>query len=329
MDFDNIIGQKEIVESLKNSIKDDRVGHAYIFSGPKGIGKKTVARIFAGLLLCEVSGTVKSCGGCLPCRLLSNKSNPDFHEIDTDGSSIGVEEIRNLQSGIVIRPLYSARKVYLIIDADKMTVQAQNCLLKTLEEPPGYSAIILTTANAEALLETIRSRAVRYNFRKNTFEEIRELLDKQSKGGARDTGFIVSFSDGVIGTALELFNSEEFIGLREKTVEIIFRLQKAKLLDVFDLYAFFESSKGSIDAILDIMLMIYRDLLVFRTTGKENILINSDKKDIILRNAGDFPVQRLIRNLEAVESARRNIKHNANYQLSIEVMLMKLQEENG
>ncbi|MCX7708860.1 MAG: DNA polymerase III subunit delta' [Clostridia bacterium] len=328
MDFSSIIGQQEVIDSLKNSIESEKVGHAYIFAGPTGIGKKTVARIFASMLLCSNSGVAGSCGECLSCRLAENNSNPDFHEVNPEGASIGVDEIRDVLSNIVVRPMYGKKKVYLIIDAERMTVQAQNSLLKTLEEPPSYGVIILTTSNYGALLETIRSRTIKLSFKKNSPLEIKALLEGRFGNTIKAVDFVTSYADGIIGTALKLAGSEEFIALREKTLELLQKLRRSKLSTVFDQYPFFEENKEDVDVILDIALLFFRDLLAYKNTGDENILINSDKKDIILNNASVYSTDRLIRSVETIENTRKIIKQNANYQLSIEVMLMKLQEED-
>ncbi|MCX7747339.1 MAG: DNA polymerase III subunit delta' [Clostridia bacterium] len=327
MKLNEILGQKEVISGLVNAFQQDKVGHAYLFSGQKGLGKKTVARIFAGMLLCEKETGDESCGVCQACSMYLEHSNPDYFEIDTDEKSIGIEEIRKLQSDIIIRPMYSKRKIYVIIDGDKMTVQAQNCLLKILEEPPSYAVIIMTISNYDAILETVRSRSVRLPFSKNSPEEVRRALDLKLSGIHKDLDFIISYSDGVIGTALELAGSDEFSALREKTMEILVQISKSKLLDVFRIYDFFEANKNEIDTILDIMLLFYRDMLVLSKAGKENILINSDKKDIIKGNVSAWSDLQLVRNIEIIEQTRKNLKYNANYQLSIEVMLMKLREE--
>lgn len=327
MDFNSIVGQREVVTNLKNLIAGKRVGHAYIFSGPKGIGKKTITRIFSAMLLCREPDFDKCCGRCLPCRMLAAGSNPDYNEIDTSGTSIGVDDIRSMHSDVVVRPLYSDRKVYLIIDAERMTIQAQNCLLKTLEEPPEYAVILLTTSNYDALIETIRSRAMRYSLKTNSPDEVRGLLNSKFGSGIKSLDFIASYSGGVIGTALELAGSDEFISIREKTLEILLRLARPRLIDVFEIYSFFEQNRNNINTILNIMTLFYRDLLIMKKAAGENVLINSDKKDIILSNVSRFTIQKLMNNIELIEQTRRNIKQNANYQLSIEVMLMKLQEE--
>lgn len=327
MNFEEFIGQKEIITSIKKSLGNNRTGHAYIFNGPKGIGKKTLAKIFGFRLICENNNKVERCGTCPPCRMADNGYNPDFHIVWHQDESIGVEEIRKLQSDIMIKPVYSNKKVYLIIDADRMTIQAQNCLLKVLEEPPSYAVFILTTAKYDALLGTIRSRSIRFNFKKNTFSEVETALEQKHHGGNNGHAFIISYADGVIGTALELAESEEFASIREQVTNIVFRLTKAELLDIFEVYDFFEANKNRVELVFDIMLLLYRDLMIIKRVGKENILINSDKRDIILNNVSNFSMESLFRNIELIEKTRLNIKQNANYQLSIEVMLMKLQED--
>lgn len=327
MDFSSVTGQDNIKESLISSIENGQVGHAYIFCGPKGIGKRTLARIFASALLCREYSDGKSCDCCPPCRMFASGSNPDYKEVRSEGTSIGIDEIRDIQADIVIKPMYSSKKVYLINDADKMTLQAQNCLLKTLEEPPGYAVIILTTSNYDSLISTVRSRAVRYNFQKNTYEEVHGVLESRLGSSIKGLDFIASYADGVIGTALQLAESDEFMSLRDRTVKIVFHIHRCKMKEVFEVYDFFKENKENINTILDIMTLVYRDLLVIKKAGEENMLINFDKKDIILNNVAEFSTQKLINNIEAIELTRSNIRHNANYQLSIEIMLMKLQEE--
>ncbi len=328
MDFSGIIGQRHVVDGLINAVRNERVGHAYIFSGPSGIGKKSVAKAFAGMLLCKelVNGT--RCGSCMPCQLFLNGSNPDFYVIGQGGSSIGIDEIRNMQSDVIVKPMYSKRKVYLIQNAENMTVQAQNCLLKTLEEPPGYAVLILTTSNYFSLMETIRSRSLRYNFIKNNFQEVKDFLKEKIGNENKEIDFLASYADGVIGKALELAESTEFTDIRKKTFNMLDTLSKeSKLVQIFDMYDLFEKNKDNVDIIFDVMILFYRDVLACKKTGKENMLINSDKKDMIISNASNYTTQKLIRNVECIEEARKNIKQNANYQLSIEVMLMRLQEE--
>lgn len=325
--FNSLIGQGEIKGILENSIKGNKVSHAYVFTGPRGIGKKSFAKIFSGMLLCENQSGGIRCGQCFACKTFDNNTNPDFHIIDAGEGSIGVDEIRKIQSEVIIKPYYSSRKVYLIIEADKMTVQAQNCLLKTLEEPPSYAVIILTASNYEALMETIRSRVSRIPFKKYNNEELRAILDLWLDKPVYNMDFVLSFSDGIAGNALDIAGSEDFIRIREESINVILKLVSKKTEDIFNASKFFEENKSDIDIILDIMLTFYRDLLIYKKTENEKMLINSDKKGIILNNIAKFTAGKLGDNIELIENTKRILQQNANFQLSMEVMLMKLQEE--
>jgi DNA polymerase-3 subunit delta' len=327
MDFNDIIGQKQVTTSLMCSLESHRIGHANAFVGPKGIGKRTVARIFAATVLCQNTKDGKSCLKCKSCKLFISRSNPDFIEIEPEGTSIGVDTIREMQRDIAIKPMYSGHKVYLISDADRMTVQAQNSLLKTLEEPPDYAVLILTTSKFETLLETIRSRVLRYDFKRNTLNEIYTYLESKFTDNLQGIDFIASYSNGIIGTALELANSGKLMELREETLQVLLNLSKPKLIDIFKLFKFFETNKEQINIILDIMILFYRDMIIVKNMEDDKLLINSDKKDIILSTALDYTSQKLVNCIEIIEEARSSMKNNVNFQLLIEIMLMRLQEE--
>lgn len=327
MVFQDIIGQSIIIDSLLNAFKSGRTGHALIFSGPEGIGKKTVAYDYAALLLCNSSGNGVLCGQCPSCMLMHEGAHPDFRHVETENRSIGVDQIRELQSDAVIKPLYSSRKVFLISEAENMTTQAQNCLLKILEEPPSYLTFILTTSNYDALLETIRSRAVRYAFRENTQKEVCEFLIKKLGTSKAHAEIISAMSGGIIGKALDMASSDQLSEIREKTVGLLW--EKTSGIELFTAARYFEEKKEHIDFILETIVLFLRDLLVYKETGDENLLINSDKKDIILKNAPFCTVPGLVKQIGAVEDTWRNINKNVNLQLSVEVMLLKLKEGHG
>ena len=155
MAFEQIIGNSKIKETLQSIIQKNNILHGYMFIGTEGIGKKLVATEFAKMILCTEK-TNKPCNHCKSCIEFEGKNNPDFKMIEPDGNSIKIEQIRLINSKIIEKPITSSRKVYIINDSQKMTVDAQNCLLKTLEEPPEYATLILICDNEEQMLNTIK-----------------------------------------------------------------------------------------------------------------------------------------------------------------------------
>ena len=160
--FQGILGNDKIKKELINSVNLNKYSHSYLFLGISGIGKKLIAREFAKMILCE--SEEKYCGKCKSCIEFDTNNNPDFQEIEPDGNNVKIEQIREMQKKIVEQPIISNKKVYIIDDADLMTREAQNCLLKTLEEPPEFANIILIGSNESNFLSTIKSRCTTIKF---------------------------------------------------------------------------------------------------------------------------------------------------------------------
>ena len=172
--FNNILGNDNIKELLINAIKNNKTSHSYMFVGTEGIGKKLIAKEFAKMILCTDEN--KYCGKCKSCIEFESSNNPDFKIIEPDGNSLKIEQIREFQNKVSEKPIISNRKVYIINDSDKMTTEAQNCLLKTLEEPPEFVTIILIGSNESAFLDTIKSRCMILRFNKISDENIVKFL---------------------------------------------------------------------------------------------------------------------------------------------------------
>ncbi|PYG89191.1 DNA polymerase-3 subunit delta' [Ruminiclostridium sufflavum DSM 19573] len=322
-----MLGHQKVLKTLRAAIKNNNVSHAYIFEGANGIGKRETALAFSSVLMCEAEDG--PCGKCKACLLFQQGSHPDFQEIYAeDDKSISVENIRNLLKGLVIRPLYSEYKIFLINNADKMTVQAQNALLKSLEEPPPYVVFILAVQSSAAMTPTIRSRCRRIFFNKLTYEEIMGILKEKYGNSKPEWDFIVPYSDGVIGTAIGLLDSPHYLEIRDEVLDKVVQLLNSQDLDLFSLYGLFEKNDDKIDFILRVMLLFFRDMLVYRQTGDFRILINSDKKDMIIKNTG-IKVSGIMKCISAVWSAKKSLEVNANFQLAIEVMLMKIQQNSS
>ncbi len=203
--YDRIIGHENIIAQLKNAITNNKVNHAYIFDGDDGSGKKMVAKAFAEALLCEKGGA-EGCGECHFCKQTESGNNPDLIWVRHEKpGSIGVDDVRTgLVEDIQIKPYNGRYKVYIIDEAEKMTVQAQNAILKTIEEPPAYSVIIFLTNNDEIFLPTIISRCIIFKFRPLRDSVVADYLMREHKLPEYEARMCASYAQGKIGRAVSL-----------------------------------------------------------------------------------------------------------------------------
>ena len=209
--FKDIIGHEQIIEHLQNAITMDKVSHAYIINGPEKSGKMILAEAFATTLQCEEGGA-EPCMECHSCKQAVGRNQPDIlymrHE---KANTISVDDIRTqLNNDIVIKPYSSKYKVYIVDEAEKMNVQAQNALLKTIEEPPAYAVIILLTTNADRFLPTILSRCVTLNIKAVPDEKIKKYLMSHYQIPDYQAEVCVAFAQGNVGKAIALASSEGF-----------------------------------------------------------------------------------------------------------------------
>ena len=279
--FENIIGNEAIKNTLVKSIKTNQITHSYLMIGIPGIGKKLLAKEYAKIILS------------------SNDiiNNPDFLCIEPDGNSIKIDQIRNLQEEIQEKPIISNKKVYIIDDADLMTKEAQNCLLKTLEEPPKFAVIILIGSNENAFLPTIKSRCMILHFNRLSDSEIKSYLQKQYNE-LSVTQSMLDIAGGSIGRAINLKDKQEDYS---KVEEIINNLDKKDLIDIVQASEILYKSKENINDILD-----YINIILLKM-AKENYLYTNC--------------------IKIVENTKKRLAQNSNYDMSIDDMLFKMWEE--
>lgn len=326
MKFSDLIGQKTVIQSLQNSISNQKIGHAYIFEGPEGIGKKTVAAIFAAALTCD-DQSIEPCGNCRSCIKNEAGNHPDIKIINGAGESIGIDAVRELKKDIYIKPYEAGKKIYIIQEAQSMTVQAQNSLLKVLEEPPSYGMIILTTTNASLLLSTIRSRSILIRFRTHTYHEIEKFLTDEYPMLSEEKAFLAAFSGGVIGRAKTIAVSEEFKSVRERMADILMSLVDSSELNVIESVDYFVEHKDHAQVMLDIMVMWFRDVLFIKEIQDDSKLINLDWKNKLHRFSQRIKRDRVVRIIELLTDTKKKISMNINFALAIETMLIQSWEE--
>ncbi|MGE5329359.1 MAG: DNA polymerase III subunit delta' [Deltaproteobacteria bacterium] len=320
MNFNDFVGQEKIKSTLKDIIQSGKLSHAYMFEGADGMGKSTLARIFAQAALCR-NFEKAPCGECSSCTKLSNSNHPDFYTISPKGLSIGVDEVRKLQENIIIKPIESEKKVYIIEQADKMTEQAQNCLLKTLEEPPGDSLLILCVQSTANMLKTIKSRCVSLKFDIYKDEEIKAVLRMHDIDNEESLELASVFSQGILSKAF-LVVSEEFMRVREEIICFLSNLHGSRIEDLLKTASYLDSKKEFIQHIFDIISSWYRDLAVYKVCGNDRLLINLDKKDIILKNIKNYSERDIVQIIKKVEESRRDIRRNVNLPIVIDNMLI-------
>lgn len=322
MDFNSIVGHEQSIENLRKAIKNGTISHSYIFEGEEGLGKMTVAKIFAKTLLC-IEDLDKPCNSCISCKKFEEGNHPDFFTIEPVKNLIKVEEVEKIVSNIQKSPFESSKKVFIINDSHLMNVTAQNKFLKTMEEPPHYANFILITHVINRLLPTIISRGQRVKFFPLPYEDLEEMLVTDHYADKERAEFIAKFSMGNVGRSIELLNNEEFFKMREETIGIIDKILKGDDLKAFSSFEFFENNKENIDIILDMILLYFRDLMIYKKARNDDLIYNKDMLDIISTETFvDFCKINDI--IEKVQQTKENVHNNVNYQLSIENMLLNM-----
>ena len=293
--FENILGNDKIKQQLIQSNQNKQVSHSYLFVGIEGIGKKMIAMEFAKMILCTAQN--QYCGECKSCIEFDTNNNPDFKIIEPEGNSIKIEQIREFQSKVSEKPIISNRKVYIINDCDKMTPEAQNCLLKTLEEPPEFVTIILIVSNESALLTTIKSRCMIIHFDKIPNNQIEEFLENNYQINFKSPIMINAFQGSIV-KALQLKENQEQY---EKIEDVLYNLEKQDKIDTLNMSEIIYKSKDEKMKILDYMNVVLLELA---------------KKSSKYANC-----------ISIVEETKKRLQANANFDMSIDNMLFHLWEE--
>ncbi len=321
--FASVIGQTSIKDHLKKSLQTGKISHAYIFFGEKGSGKKTLADLFARALQCE-SGGAEPCNQCTSCKQALNRNQPDILYLQHEKPNIiSVDEIRRqVNNDIGIKPYSSHRKIYIIDEAEKMNAQAQNALLKTLEEPPSYATILLLTTNLEAMLQTIRSRCVTLTMKPVPDVDIQRYLMREVQIPDYKAGICAAFARGNVGRARDLAVSAEFEALKEETMELLGHLQEKSYSDLAQA-AKTRAEKGSDTAgFLELMQMWYRDVLLYKAGGSSHGLIFGEELSGIKQLAQKMSYEGLNQILETIELTRSRLAGNVNAELAMEWLLL-------
>ena len=325
--FHDILGHEQIIAHLQNAIEEDKVSHAYIFNGPEASGKMMLAEAFAMALQCEGEGK-RPCLECRSCRQAADHNQPDIIYVSHEKpNTIGVDDIRTqINNDIDIKPYSSRYKVYIVDEAQKMNQQAQNALLKTIEEPPAYAIILLLTTNADSFLQTILSRCITLNLKAVKEDKIKEYLMKHYQIPDYQADICAAFSQGNVGKAIQLASSEEFGELKASVLQLMKRLEDIDLYEMTGAVKQIAEYKLSVNDYFDLMMIWFCDVLYLKATNDVDGLIFKDEVYDIKKQAAKRSYQGIETILEALEKAKIRLNANVNFDLVIELLLLTIKE---
>lgn len=334
--FDDVVGQTHVTKTLRNAISKGKQSHAYIFSGPRGTGKTSIAKVFAKAINCLNSDDGEPCNECEICRGITQGTNSDVIEIDA-ASNNGVDEIRNIRDKVKYAPSESKYKVYIIDEVHMLTTGAFNALLKTLEEPPAHAIFILATTEPHKIPPTIISRAQRFDFKAISMDQIvdrlkfvadsqsldydeaaLEFIAKASEGGMRDALSImdqaIAFGEEklTLQDALNVTGSVDEAALNELFKDVVNGDVKA----AFGRYHHFISEGKEVNRLINDMIYFVRDTIMNKTSNE------TIEFDALI----DFELDMLYRMIDIINDTLVSIRFSVNQNVHFEVLLVKLAE---
>lgn len=326
-----VVGHDWILTVLKNSIASERVSHAYLFTGPPHVGKRTLALNLAQALNCE--DQEKPCGHCVSCRKISEGIHPDVRMVDrqyqahllqeslTQQKALRIDTIRTIQEEVSLKPFEGQRKVFILCEAETMTGEAANCLLKTLEEPPPHAVLLLTASDARLLLPTIVSRCQVFELRLVTMRLIQRELQSRYGMNEERASFLARLSKGRIGWAVTAAQDGAVLEQREERLKQLLALPKMGRIDRLDYAEQLSRQPRSIASILGLWLDWWRDLLLVKG-GCEEMISNVDLRTPMEEQARRHDLKEIHEFIKAIRDTLRHLEDNVNPRLALEVLML-------
>lgn len=334
--MERALGQNHIYEHFKNAIAAGKLSHAYILHGERGMGKLNIAKEAAKAIQCESNApektdkTGEACGQCKSCHQAESDNQPDIKYVTPAKKTLGVDDIREqINDDALIKPYGSPYKIYIIPKSDTMTVQAQNALLKTIEEPPSYAIFILLAANTDAFLPTILSRCVMLNAKTVSEGEIVNELKSKFGVGDYDAKVAASFAGGNIGKAEKLISSDSFKDSKDSVTDLIRNVANGGMdviaKTVKDLNDY-KDDKEALKDYLDMIRVWFGDVLKFKTTKDDSELVFQESLVEIKQLADHVSFENINGILDEIEKAEERTKSNVGFDSNMEVMLLGIKE---
>ena len=327
--FGEILGNEPIKQHFKLAMANDKVSHSYMLAGEKGMGKKMIAKAFAMALLCEnKTDGLEPCMKCRSCIQALSENNPDIVFVRHEKPKlVSVQDIRTqLVADIGYKPYSYKHKVYIVEDAQFMNIEAQNAMLKTIEEPPSYAVIILLVTNTGSMLQTVLSRTVVLNVQPIKKEIVKEYLMKNDKIVDYQADVAASFAGGNLGKAKEIAASEQFRELMEEVKQLLRYIKDMQAYEVVAAVKRASEYKVSFDDYLDLLTLWFRDVLLFKASQDANSILFKEEIKTIKQHAASSSYNGIEEILSAIEKAKTRLKCNVNFDTTIELLFLTIRD---
>jgi DNA polymerase-3 subunit delta' len=317
MSFDAIRGQDHAVGILRRSLAANRVAHAYLFEGVDGCGKTLTAFSLVEALFC---GSPEPCGTCPACRKMANRQHPDLHLLEPEKGVIKIDQVREIQKELSLRPVEAPKKACIVSQADRMNQNAANAFLKTLEEPPGNAVLILLSDTPTALLPTILSRCHRLRFNPLPLEIMVELLAAQGLP-AEQTHSAAALAGGSMEKALSI-STEGFLVRRKEIIEQVICLSPRDFGILTATAERLGHERELAQEVVEVLTLFFRDVMLHRHGSGP--LVNADLHGVVERTASALSTRGIMERLEAITRAGQSLLRNVNPRLTLEALFLML-----
>lgn len=353
--WNDVVGLAQLTDNLQSAIRHNKISHAYLIQGERLSGKRMIADLFARALQCEcgrevdghqaslfdigagrsefvnndISVIMKPCNQCRSCKQALNRNHPDIIYVEHDKPNvISVDNIRQqINSDIAIKPYSGAYKIYIVDEAEKMNVQAQNALLKTLEEPPGYVVILLLATRVEAMLQTILSRCVVLNIKPVPEDLIKKYLMQKIEIPDYRASICSSFARGNVGRAIELASNEAFDHMKSSVIDMMKNIRDMEINRIAAEIKKITEEKFDTNDYLDLCFIWFRDVLLYKACGSHgdinHIIFKEEMPDIAIA-AKRYSYEGIEKVIHSIDRARSRIAANVNFDLTMELMLLDM-----